>query len=194
MLKLKLPYFGHLMQRAKSLEKTPMMGKIEGKIRRDDRGCNGWMASLTQWTWVWVSSGSWWWTGKPGVLQSMGSQRVGYDLVTEQRTTNYFKKCFKFIHVILLWSLKVRIKRWEWKAFWYKNSTRCLWNPELHKHREDLPPILFQVPLLYGDDHRELDQRACRDLAPFPFPAQASRPVPWHSAEGGRLTPSCSQW
>ena len=43
----------------------------------------GWMASLTQWTWVWVSSGSWWWTGKPGVLQSMEPQRVRYDWVTE---------------------------------------------------------------------------------------------------------------
>ena len=38
----------------------------------DDRGWDGWMASLTQWTWVWVNSGSWWWTGRPGVLQSMG--------------------------------------------------------------------------------------------------------------------------
>ena len=44
--------------------------KVGGK--RDDRGWDGWMASLTQWTWVWVSSGSWWWTGKPGVLQSWG--------------------------------------------------------------------------------------------------------------------------
>ena len=43
----------------------------------DDRGWDGWMASPTQWTWVWASSGSWWWTGRPGVLQSMGSQRVG---------------------------------------------------------------------------------------------------------------------
>ena len=42
----------------------------------DDRGWDGWMASLTQWTWVWVGSGSWWWTGRPGMLQSMGSQRV----------------------------------------------------------------------------------------------------------------------
>ena len=43
-----------------------------------DRGWDSWMASLTQWTWVWISYGSWWWTGKPGVPQSMGSQRVGY--------------------------------------------------------------------------------------------------------------------
>ena len=49
----------------------------------DDRGWDGWMASLTQWTWVWVSSGSWWWTGKTGVLQSMGSLRVRHNWVTE---------------------------------------------------------------------------------------------------------------
>ena len=45
----------------------------------DDRGWDGWTASLTQCTWVWVSSRSWWWTGKPGMLKSMGSQRVGHD-------------------------------------------------------------------------------------------------------------------
>ena len=49
----------------------------------DDRGWDGWMASLTQWTWVWVDSGSWWWIGKTGMLQSMGSQRIGHDWVTE---------------------------------------------------------------------------------------------------------------
>ena len=49
----------------------------------DDRGWHGWMASLTQWTWVWVNSMSWWWTGRPGVLQSMGLQRVGHDWATE---------------------------------------------------------------------------------------------------------------
>ena len=74
MLKLKLKYFGHLMQRTDSLEKTLMLGKIEGGRRRDNRGWGGWIASLTQWTWVWVNSGSWWWTGRPGVLQSMGLQ------------------------------------------------------------------------------------------------------------------------
>ena len=77
MLKLKLQYFGHLMWRSDSFEKTLMLGKIEGGRRRADRGWDGWMASLTQWTWVWVNSGSWWWTGRPDVLQSMGSQRVG---------------------------------------------------------------------------------------------------------------------
>ena len=74
MLKLKLQYFGHLMQRADSLEKTVMLGKIEGRRRRGqrrNRGWDGWMASLSHWTWVWASSGRWCRTGKPGVLQSM---------------------------------------------------------------------------------------------------------------------------
>ena len=73
----------NLMQRADSFEKTLMLGKIEGGRRRDSGGWNGWMASPTQWTWVWLGSWSWWWTGKPGVLQSMGSQRVGHDWETE---------------------------------------------------------------------------------------------------------------
>ena len=51
----------------------------------DDRGWDGWMGSLTQWTWVWASSGRWWWIGKPGMLQSMGSQWVGHNWVTEQQ-------------------------------------------------------------------------------------------------------------
>ena len=49
----------------------------------DDRGWDGWMASLTRWTWVWVNSGSWWWTGRPGVLLFVGSQRVRHDWATE---------------------------------------------------------------------------------------------------------------
>ena len=86
MLKLKLQYFGHLMWRADSLEKTLILGKIEGR-RRGNRGWDGWMASVTRWAWVWASFGSWWWTGKPGVLQSMGSQRVRHDWVTELNWT-----------------------------------------------------------------------------------------------------------
>ena len=53
----------------------------------DDRRQDGWMASPTQWTWVWVNSRSWWWTGRPGMLQSMGSQRVGHDWATELNWT-----------------------------------------------------------------------------------------------------------
>ena len=84
MLKLKLQFFGHLMRRTDSFEKTLMLGKIEGG-EGDDRGWDGWMASPTQRTWVWVNSGSWWWTGRPGMLRSMESQRVGHDWVTQQQ-------------------------------------------------------------------------------------------------------------
>ena len=74
MLKLKLQYFGHLMQRTSSLEKTQCWERWKAGGEGDDRRWDGWMASPMQWTWVWVGSGSWWWTGRPGVLQSMGSQ------------------------------------------------------------------------------------------------------------------------
>ena len=87
MLKLKLQYFGLLMWRAESFEKTLMLGKIEVGGEEGDRGWDGWMASLTQWTWVWVNSGSWWWTGKPGMLQSMVLQRVRHDCTTELNWT-----------------------------------------------------------------------------------------------------------
>ena len=82
MLKLKLQYFGHLIWRTDSLEKTLMLGEIEGG-EGDDSTWDGWMASPTPWTWVWASSGSWWWTGNPGTLQSIESQRVGHNWVPE---------------------------------------------------------------------------------------------------------------
>ena len=83
MLKLKLQYFGHLMRRVDSLENTLMLGGIGVGGEGNDRGWDGWMASLTRWTWVWVNCRSWWWTRNPGVLQYMGSQRVGHDWVTQ---------------------------------------------------------------------------------------------------------------
>ena len=73
MLKVKLQYFGHLMKRTDSLERPWCWERLKAGGEGDDIGWNGWMASLTQWTWVWVNSRSWWWTGRPGTLQSMGS-------------------------------------------------------------------------------------------------------------------------
>ena len=90
MLKLKLQYFGHLMRRVDPLEKTLMLGGIGAGGEGDDRGWDGWMASPTRWTGVWVNSGSWWWTGRPGMLRFMGSQRVGHDWVTELNWTEFF--------------------------------------------------------------------------------------------------------
>ena len=83
MMKLKLQYFGHLMRRTDSFEKTLMLGKIEGRRRRGPHRMRWWMVSPTQRTWVWVNSGSWWWTGRTGMLQSMGLQRVRHDWATQ---------------------------------------------------------------------------------------------------------------
>ena len=85
MLKLKCRYFGHLIQRTDFLGKTLILGMIEG--RKKEKGTTedemvGWHHRLI-WTWVWVDCRSWWWTGRPGVLQSMGSQSVRYDWAAE---------------------------------------------------------------------------------------------------------------
>ena len=78
-------YLGHLMQSTNSLGKTLMLGKTKEGGQRHDRGQDGWMVSLIQWTWIWANSGRWWRTGKPGVLQSMGSKRVRHNWPTEQQ-------------------------------------------------------------------------------------------------------------
>ena len=72
MLKLKLQYLGHLMRRADSSEKTLILGGIGAGGEGEDRGWDGWITSPTEWAWVWVNSGRWWWTGRPAVQQSMG--------------------------------------------------------------------------------------------------------------------------
>ena len=82
MQKLKLQSFGHLMWTTDSFEKTLMLGNRRGQQRMK------WLdGSPTQWMWAWVNSRSWWWTGKPGMLQSMGSQRVRHDWATELNWT-----------------------------------------------------------------------------------------------------------
>ena len=87
MLKLKLQYFGHLMRRVDSLEKTPMLGGIGGRRRRGWQRMR-WLDGITDsMAWVWVNSGSWWWTGRPGLLRFTGSQRVGHDWATELNWT-----------------------------------------------------------------------------------------------------------
>ena len=82
----------------------------------DDRGWDGWMASPTQWTWVWVNSRSWWWTERPGVLQSMGSQRVRHDWVTELNWT-----C---LHSFLLFTKITSLRVTQGLLFWH--SSICL--------------------------------------------------------------------
>ena len=67
----------------------------------NDRGWDGWMTSQTRWTWVWASSGNWWWTGKPGVVQSMGLQRVKHNWVTELKWWQFYDpgKMFHTYHL-----------------------------------------------------------------------------------------------
>ena len=72
----------------------------------DDRGWDGWMASPTRWTWVWANSGSWWWTGRPGVLRFMGSQRVGHDWATE-----------------LIWFSQIYLIKLLYQNFWFSHYT-----------------------------------------------------------------------
>ena len=74
MWKLKLQYFGHLCEELTHLKRPWCWERLRAEGEGDDRGWDGWMASPTQWTWVWVDSGSWWWTGRPGVLLFMGLQ------------------------------------------------------------------------------------------------------------------------
>ena len=99
----------------------------------DDRGWDGWMASLTRWTWVWVNSGSWWWTGRPGVLGFMGSQRVGHDWATELNWTErmisnftptyttiiYLCICLEVIIMVTFGLMGKRHKGDNWGAFCY---------------------------------------------------------------------------
>ena len=82
-LKLKLQSLCHLMGRADSFEKPSpwCWERLRAGGEGDDRGWDSWMASPTQWTWVWVNSRSWWWTGRPGMLQTIGLQRVGHNWV-----------------------------------------------------------------------------------------------------------------
>ena len=85
-----LHYFGHLIGRANSLEKKLMLGKTEGKRRRR-QGWDGWLASLTQSVWIWASSERWWRTGKPGMVQSMGFQRVRHDRILPRECIGHSK-------------------------------------------------------------------------------------------------------
>ena len=112
MLKLKLQYFGHLMRRTDSFEKPWCWETLKAGGEGEDRGRDGWNASPTQWTWVWASSGRWWWRGKPGMLQSMGSQWVRHDWVTEQHM--------------------MRNGPWQRLAGWSSNSFTCLLSSKLN--------------------------------------------------------------
>ena len=135
MLKLKLQYFGHLMWRVDSLEKTLMLGGIGGKRRRGRQRMR-WLDGITDSMDVSLSElREWWWTGRPGVLRFMGSQRVGHnwgtDLIwSDKHTINKELKYKTKNYVIVTWPLRNKrnlIKSQNLKEYlilsWWKKST-----------------------------------------------------------------------
>ena len=97
--------------------KDPDAGWVGARGEGDDRGWDGWMSSLTRWTWVWVNSGSWWWTGRPGVLRFMGSQRVRHDWATDL--------IWCYIHIYLFSNIHISFTVF-YDSF-FKDSFICFW-------------------------------------------------------------------
>ena len=118
MLKLKLQSFGPLCKELIHWKRPWYWEGLGAGGEGDNRGWDGWMASLTRWTWVRVNSGSWWWTGRPGMLWFMGSQRVGHDWVTELNWTD--SEIFLKFTIIFICSLLAQvISRFDDKiCFW----------------------------------------------------------------------------
>ena len=96
MLKLKLQYLATWCEELTRLKRPWCWERLKVGGEGDDRGLDGWMALPTQWTWVWVNSRCWWWTLKPGMLQSLGSQRVRNDLAMNQQINNVWAKGYGF--------------------------------------------------------------------------------------------------
>ena len=94
MLKLKLQYLATGCGELTHWKRPWCWERLRAEGEEDDRRWDGWMASPTQWTWVWVNSRSWWWAGRPGVMRFMGSQRVGHDWATE---LNWKKPVTKYL-------------------------------------------------------------------------------------------------
>ena len=114
MLKLKLQYFGHLMWRVDSLERLWHLEGLRAGGKGDNRGWDAWMASPAWWTWVWMNSGSLWWTGRPGVLQFMESQRVRLSDWTELNWTLLEGLCYweQVQNSIWLYQIPLKIRQW----------------------------------------------------------------------------------
>ena len=99
MLKFKLQYFAHLKcEELTHWKRSLCCERLSAGGEGDDRGWDGWMASLTQWTWVWVNSRSWWWTGRPGIAVVHGLQRIRHHWATE---LNYWFKCLLVSLIVL---------------------------------------------------------------------------------------------
>ena len=114
-LQLQLQYFGRLIGGTDSVEKTLKMGKMTAGGEGDDRGWDGWMALLTRCTWVWEGSRCWWWTGKPVVLQSMGSQSFWHNWLTDLNHTEAWESGKNGSWEVLQSTIKVCNYFTEWE-------------------------------------------------------------------------------
>ena len=126
MLKLKFQYFGQLTH----WKRPWCWDRLRAGGVTDDRGWDGWMASRTQWTWIWASSGSCCWTEKPGVLQSMSLQRVRNDWVTELNWTTPLGGSLVSQMVNSLPSMQITgVRKIPWRRKWQPLQCSCLGNP-----------------------------------------------------------------
>ena len=120
--------------------KDPDAAKDWGQEEKGMAEDDGWMASLTQWTWVWVNSGNWWWTGRPGKLRFTGSQRVGHDWVTELNWTETLKAANYRLFLGLFHFIFLRNSFLEyWRLVWLKRKEFELGqkNMKFFYHREN---------------------------------------------------------
>ena len=118
MLKLKLHYFGHLMRRADSFERPWCLERLKAGEEGDNRGWDGWMAPLPQWTWVWVNSGSWWWRWSPGELHAVHGVAKSWTWLSDWTELNWTE----------LSKAGAGLFQWEckYKTDTYINISKCL--------------------------------------------------------------------
>ena len=150
MLELKLHHLlelGHLMQRADSLEKTLSWETLKAGGEGDDREWDGCMASPNQWTWVWASSRRWWRTGKPGVLQYIGSQRAGHN----RTTTRLVQNATSVLHIPIAGPNyssfnKILTLRGSWRISFFSTDTKSC------HVRALLAPWLLEYDSIFSKD------------------------------------------
>ena len=188
------------MQRADLLEKTLMLGNIEASRIRDNRGWDGWMASPTRWTWVWVDSRSWRWAGWPGVLQFMRSQRARHDWATEQNWTPGINnwgggvaiRRFPFRYwatysvlteapgPLSFWSTSLGLSG-QAKRYYFSGTLRCNWDSGLFWHEFLIVPESHS-PLLGRDILNKVYTSVFMNMEPFlslPLIEQNVNPRVW---------------
>ena len=123
MLKLKLQILATWWEELTHLKRPWCWERLRAGVEGDNRGWNGWMASPTRWTWIWVNSGSCWWTGRPGMLWSMASQKsdmteqMSWTETNERRKNVVRKFCWILVRAGILWMLNVKPLMNELKSF-----------------------------------------------------------------------------